>query len=228
MSCSTLLSLPLVLLALAACSPGGDSPGGSAPDAAPEAASEAAQDSAPLTTETVQTPDPVLQEMVAGDWRKAANRDRDTWRHPAESLTFWGLRPGMTVLEVQPGGGWWTEILAPYAHATDGAYYATAVDLEHPETDDAARQARQRWAARWSEKPEVFGDIQLVNWGPRSAPLPAETFDLALVDLRFAEASTTLKKPIIISSQVWSPHVTLTVGSGLVRFSVELSKWATQ
>jgi predicted methyltransferase len=173
--------LPLVLLALAACSPGGDSPGGSVPDAAPEAASEAAQDSVPLTTETVQTPDPVLQEMVAGDWRKAANRDRDTWRHPAESLSFWGLRPGMTVLEVQPGGGWWTEILAPYAHATDGAYYATAVDLEHPETDDAARQARQRWAARWSDKPEVFGDIQLVNWGPRSAPLPAETFDLALV-----------------------------------------------
>lgn len=175
---SILLTLPAALLALAACTPGGDdAAGGNGADTA----SGSARDSAPLTAETVQAPEPVLQKMVAGDWRKAAHRDRDIWRHPVESLSFWGLRPGMKVLEVQPGGGWWTEILAPYAHATGGAYYATAVDLEDPETDDAARQARQRWAARWADKPEIFGNVQLVNWGPRSAPLPAETFDLALV-----------------------------------------------
>ena len=39
---------------------------------------------------------------------------------PVEALSFWGLAPGMTVLEVQPGGGWWTEILAPYAQRTGG------------------------------------------------------------------------------------------------------------
>ncbi|MDE1153960.1 MAG: hypothetical protein PW788_15620 [Micavibrio sp.] len=45
--------------------------------------------------------------------------------HPVESLTFWGLKPGMTIVEVDPGAkGWWTEILAPYAKATGGHYIA--------------------------------------------------------------------------------------------------------
>ena len=55
----------------------------------------------------VATPaDPVLEAVVAGDWRKADDRARDGARHPVESLAFWGLKPGMTILEVQPGGGW--------------------------------------------------------------------------------------------------------------------------
>ena len=48
-------------------------------------------------------PDPVLQQVVAGDWRSAEAKARDQYRHPVESLTFWGLKPGMTVLEIQPG-----------------------------------------------------------------------------------------------------------------------------
>ena len=60
----------------------------------------------------------LLQKAVDGDWRSAAHKARDQYRHPIETLEFFGLKPDMTVIELQPGGGWYTEILAPvlYAH----------------------------------------------------------------------------------------------------------------
>jgi predicted methyltransferase len=124
--------------------------------------------------------DAALQAVVAGDWRSAENRERDRYRHPVESLAFWGLQPGMSVLEIQPGGGWWTEILAPYAKRTGGRFYATAVDLANPEVTEAARQSRAEFEQRYAAKPDIYGRIELVNWGAKSAPLPANTFDLIL------------------------------------------------
>ncbi len=124
--------------------------------------------------------DPVLAEVVAGEWRSADAKSRDAARHPVESLAFWGLKPGMTVLEIQPGGGWWTEILAPYAKRTGGKFYATAADIANPELSEGARKARENFAARFAAKPEVYGEVQLVNWGARSAPLPTNTFDFIL------------------------------------------------
>jgi predicted methyltransferase len=86
----------------------------------------------------------------------------------------------MTVLEVQPGGGWWTEILAPYAQRTGGRFYATAVDLSNPEVPEAARKSRTEFEQRYAAKPDVYGKIELVNWGQKSPPLPANTFDFIL------------------------------------------------
>ena len=124
--------------------------------------------------------DPALEGVVAGDWRSAENKARDKYRHPVEVLGFWGLAPGMTVLEVQPGGGWWTEILAPYSQRTGGRFYATAVDLANPEVSEAARKSRAEFEQRYAAHPEIYGKIELVNWGAKSAPLPANTFDLVL------------------------------------------------
>ena len=55
-----------------------------------------------------------LDAAVAAPTRTAANVARDPYRHPAETLSFFGVRPGDTVVELWPGGGWYTEILAPY------------------------------------------------------------------------------------------------------------------
>ena len=63
-----------------------------------------------------------LAAAIADPARSDANKVRDTWRHPAESLTFWGLRPGDVVLELDPGGGYWSQILTIFAKATDGRY----------------------------------------------------------------------------------------------------------
>ena len=55
-----------------------------------------------------------LERAVAAPHRSEANRARDRWRHPFETLAFFGVKPTDTVVEIWPGGGWYTEILAPY------------------------------------------------------------------------------------------------------------------
>jgi predicted methyltransferase len=76
--------------------------------------------------------DSALTSAVGGSWRAANNRARDGARHPGESLSFWGLRPGATIVEISPGGGYWTEILAPYAKATRGRYVAAVSERGTP------------------------------------------------------------------------------------------------
>src|SRR5687768_2239407 len=64
-------------------------------------------------TEAQQTAGAALDTAIAGSHRSAANKARDRYRHPKETLEFFGLRPDMTVVEIWPGGGWYTDILAP-------------------------------------------------------------------------------------------------------------------
>jgi predicted methyltransferase len=76
-------------------------------------------------TPPVLQEDAALQAAIGSDTRPAGDVARDVYRHPLETLTFWGLTPGSTIVEIQPGpGGWWSAILRPYAEATGGAYVA--------------------------------------------------------------------------------------------------------
>jgi predicted methyltransferase len=110
----------------------------------------------------------MLAAVIAGPQRSAKNRVRDPFRHPAQSLGFWGLAPGMTVLEIDPSGGYWTEILAPYLKATHGRYIA-AMD------GDAAA-----FKARYGD-PAVWGAVETTAFGPASGPLaPPASVDLLL------------------------------------------------
>jgi predicted methyltransferase len=125
--------------------------------------------------------DPALTEVVAGDWRGTDAKARDQYRHPVESLTFWGLRPGMAILEIQPGGAsWWTEILAPYAKRTGGTFAATGPDLANPDLSEGARKARAAFEERYGSKPDVYGKIEIVNWGAVSRTLPENKYDFIL------------------------------------------------
>lgn len=126
---------------------------------------------APATVEAAKV-DTALQDAIAGAWRTPANVARDSARKPVEALKFWGLRPGMTVLELQPGGGWWTEILAPYARATGGQYIATAADLGNPDLPQAAKDGRARFEARFAD-PALYGTVKYVNFGAKSVGLGA-------------------------------------------------------
>lgn len=58
--------------------------------------------------------DPSLATALASPLRSPANSARDLYRHPAETLAFFGVDPTDTVVELWPGGGWYTEVLAPY------------------------------------------------------------------------------------------------------------------
>jgi predicted methyltransferase len=127
---------------------------------------------------SVQADDAALKAAIAADTRSAENRARDAFRHPYDSLTFWGLRPGLTVVEIGPGGGWWTEILAPYARATGGTYIAAQGDLSNPAATDRARHARAAFESKHGAKVVDFGQ------GPGLA-VPDASADLILVARAF-------------------------------------------
>ena len=85
-----------------------------------------------------------LKNAVDSTSRSAKDRARDQYRHPLETLTFFGIKPDMTVVEIWPGGGWYTDILAPYLH-DDGKLYAAvsqgenAAEYKKKLADDPAR-----------------------------------------------------------------------------------------
>jgi predicted methyltransferase len=60
-----------------------------------------------------QVADPALAPVLANA-RRNADQARDAHRHPAQTLAFFQVRPGMTVVDYMPSGGWWTRILVPY------------------------------------------------------------------------------------------------------------------
>jgi len=81
--------------------------------------------------------DTALQAAIGSSARPAADVARDVYRHPFETLTFWGLTPGSTIVEIEPGrGGWWSAILQPYAEATGGRYVAVSRPLESMGVED--------------------------------------------------------------------------------------------
>ena len=67
-----------------------------------------------------------LSAAIAAPSRTPANVARDRYRHPFETLSFFGVEPDDTVVEIWPGGGWYTEILAPYLASGGGKLYAVA------------------------------------------------------------------------------------------------------
>ncbi len=127
------------------------------------------------------SPDPLLIQAIDNPRRKDADRARDVYRHPAQSLTFWGLKPGATVIDVNPGGGWWTDIIAPYLAATHGRYIAAGADLNSPKLSDGARKDRAAFEARYADH-AVWGDVGVVGFGKVSGALaPPASVDLVLV-----------------------------------------------
>lgn len=116
--------------------------------------------------------DAALKAAIASPNRPAADVARDGARHPYESLIFWGLKPKQTVIEVSPGGGYWTAILAPYAKATGGTYVAGVADLANPKLSEGARKGRAAFEARYADEAK-YGKPQFANFGPVSGPLGA-------------------------------------------------------
>lgn len=114
--------------------------------------------------------DKALKAAIAGPQRSPENIARDGARHPYESLAFWGLKPKQTVIEVSPGGGYWTEILAPYAKATGGRYVAGVADLDNPKLSEGARKGRAAFEAKYADTGR-FGTIAYANFGTQSAAL---------------------------------------------------------
>jgi len=99
-----------------------------------------------------------LRSTLAGAQRSAANRARDGARHPYETLRFFGLQPAQTVVEIAPGGGWYTEVLAPYLRDS-GRLYAAHEPADAP--DEYARRSRQRFVEKLAKEPAVYDRVAI-------------------------------------------------------------------
>jgi predicted methyltransferase len=99
-----------------------------------------------------------LAALIAGPQRSAANKARDPWRHPFDTLEFWGVQPGLTVVEIDPGGGYWTEIIAPFLGDGGGHYIAAMADPNDPASPDAVRKALAAFDARFADH-AAYGPI---------------------------------------------------------------------
>jgi predicted methyltransferase len=145
------IPLCLVVAALVPCACGGSSPPPAAPLAGAPAASVAAAADA--------TTDAKLRAATASSDRPADEAARDKWRHPVETLEFFGVRDNMTVVELWPGTGWYTQVLAPVL-SEKGKLVVTSMDPAGPSDDHGAQMARQ-YAARLAAKPVVFGKVEV-------------------------------------------------------------------
>ena len=119
---------------------------------------------------------PAITQAVAGDWRNPQNRLRDAYRHPAETLAFLQLRPDASVIEITPGGGWYSEILAPLLKQ-QGVYTAAT-----PQGSSAEKQAsNSKLRDKFSADPQHYGAVRVVEFDA-SAPVfgPPASADIVL------------------------------------------------
>lgn len=116
------------------------------------------------------TPSAEIKAAIADGQRSAANRARDQYRHPAETLAFFGVKPTDTVVEFSPGGGWYTEILAPLVNGK-GSYVAL-VPARGVEGAQKMLAAKQAW----------FGTTSVATLDPAAgtSTVPAGSADVVL------------------------------------------------
>jgi predicted methyltransferase len=127
-------------------------------------------------------PDAALTAAVADPARTATFVTRDKARHPAEELAFFGINPRMTVVELWPGGGYWTEILGPYLTKGGGAYY---VALNAP-GDAEEDKVVERWRSKVSAQKDRLGTVHETMLGPTHFDIaPPGSADLVLTFRNF-------------------------------------------
>lgn len=111
-----------------------------------------------------------LDAALAAPTRSAENRSRDVYRHPGETLEFFGFRPDMTVIELWAGGGWYTEILAPALRDSGRLIVTTYGETDDP---DAYRTKSHRMLAeKLAQAPDVYDEVEVLTfWPPEAASL---------------------------------------------------------
>lgn len=124
--------------------------------------------------------DSALTAVIADPARPAAAVARDKSRHPVEELTFFGISPKMNVVELWPGGGYWTDILGPYLAA--GGHYTIAL----PPSDDAENSSVVRFRARIAAEKGRLGTVHESTLGPGHFEIaPPGSADLVLTFRNF-------------------------------------------
>jgi predicted methyltransferase len=118
----------------------------------------AAKPAAAKSTENVAAS---IEAAANGGHRSAENKARNQYRHPVDTLTFFGLKPDMTVIEISPGGGWYTEVLAPVLK--DKGRYVAAHN--NPMGSPGAQRQRTAFIEKVQSAPDVYGKVAVTSFG---------------------------------------------------------------
>lgn len=121
-----------------------------------------------------------LQSSIDGPQRSAENRARDVYRHPLQTLQFFGLRGTDTVIEITPGGGWFTEVLAPVLKDS-GRLIVLMLDptgLENQRLADYLRKSNAKFREKLAADPTTYGEVEIIEAPVQSPALgPAASVD---------------------------------------------------
>lgn len=122
-----------------------------------------------------------IESAMFGDHRSAENINRNRYRHPVGTLTFLGLEDGMTVMEIWPGGGWYTEVLAPVIRH-NGQYIVATYDVDVPDQPEYRYGLQDSLLGKFSARPDIYDQVAVAPFSPpQSASLgEKESIDLIL------------------------------------------------
>jgi len=121
-----------------------------------------------------------LDAALAGAWRDPKNTARDMYRHPRETLSFFGVDKNETVIEITPGGGWYAEILAPYLR-NDGHYVAAVWDDAIPGQPGYRYRLNKELRAKFAGNAAVYGTPDVRVFDPKAPAFgPAASADTVL------------------------------------------------
>ncbi len=124
-----------------------------------------------------------VQAAVDGKGRTPENMKRDAYRHPAQTLSFFGVEPGKTVVEITPGGGWYSEILAPLLR-DKGTYVAAVVDpmaVAEGKARDYQQRGRDGLEKKFAGTPALYDKAKIVGYDPKAPKFgPDNSADVVL------------------------------------------------
>lgn len=117
-----------------------------------------------------------VQAAVDGKGRTPENVKRDVYRHPAQTLSFFGVEPGKTVVEITPGGGWYSEILAPLLR-DKGTYVAAVVDpmaVAEGKGRDYQQRGKDGLEKKFAAAPALYDKAKVVGYDPNAPKFGAD------------------------------------------------------
>jgi predicted methyltransferase len=116
----------------------------------------------------VCAPSSSLEDIINGEHRSADNKSRDNFRHPQKTIEFFGTKPSDHVLEMWPGNGWYSEILAPYVK-DNGKFTAVTFSVDNLNSDDKRASSWSKTALRYREKmsdKSLYGNVKFTEFEP--------------------------------------------------------------
>ena len=113
----------------------------------------------------------ILKQVLAGDHRSEKNKARDDARNPMETLAFFGVEADMNIIEVWPGAGWYSEILAPYAKRGGGTF--TAAHWDTSSGSDFTVRGVERYKTAFADK-DLYGDFKIVGLSDKTTEIAPE------------------------------------------------------